>query len=113
MARRQLELSNEVAAELAGAQDQILRTLEEHLDCGIYLRGNVVTLDGEADAIEAYLPAELSDEELDALVATAIRETGAESPRDMGRAIQHVMSAAGGRADGRRVSGKVKEALTA
>ena len=65
----------------------------------------------EAAAIEAYLPAELSDEELDALVAAAIQETGAESPRDMGRAIQHVMSAAGGRADGKRVSGKVKEAL--
>ena len=65
----------------------------------------------EADAIEAYLPAELSDDELDALVTAAIQETGAESPRDMGRAIQHVMSAAGGRADGKRVSGKVKEAL--
>jgi uncharacterized protein len=65
----------------------------------------------EAAAIEAYLPAELSDHELDALVAAAIQETGAESPRDMGRAIQHVMSAAGGRADGKRVSGKVKEAL--
>ena len=45
MARRQLELSNEVAAELAGAQDQILRTLEEHLDCAIYLRGNMVAFD--------------------------------------------------------------------
>ena len=66
----------------------------------------------EAAAIEAYLPAELSDEELDALVAAAIAETGAEGPRDMGRAIKHVMSAAGGRADGRTVSGKVKEALT-
>ena len=53
MARRQLELSNEVAAELAGAQDQILRTLEDHLDCAIYLRGNVVTLDGDADAVQA------------------------------------------------------------
>ena len=53
VARRQLELSNEVAAELAGAQDQILRTLEEHLDCAIYLRGNVVTLDGDADAVQA------------------------------------------------------------
>ena len=53
MARRQLELSNEVAAELAGAQDQILRTLEEHLDCAIFLRGNVVTLDGDADAVQA------------------------------------------------------------
>jgi uncharacterized protein YqeY len=67
----------------------------------------------EAAAIEAYLPAELSDDELDALVAAAIAETGAESPRDMGKAIKHVMSAAGGRADGKTVSGKVKEALTA
>jgi uncharacterized protein YqeY len=65
----------------------------------------------EADAIEAYLPAELGDAELDALVAVAIAETGAEGPRDMGKAIKHVMTAAGGRADGRRVSGKVKEAL--
>ena len=47
MARRQMELSNEVAAELAGSQDHILRTLEEHLACDVYLRGNVITLDGE------------------------------------------------------------------
>jgi uncharacterized protein len=65
----------------------------------------------EASVIEAYLPAELSDPELDALVADAVRETGAEGPRDMGRAIKHVMAAAGGRADGRKVSTKVKEAL--
>ncbi len=67
----------------------------------------------EAAAIEAYLPAELPDAELDALVAGAIAETGAAGPRDMGKAIKHVMAAAGGRADGRRVSGKVKEALSA
>jgi uncharacterized protein YqeY len=67
----------------------------------------------EASAIEGYLPAELSDAELDALVAAAIAETGAEGPRDMGKAIKYVMSAAGGRADGKTVSGKVKEALTA
>ena len=66
----------------------------------------------EADAIEAYLPAELSDAELDALVASAVRATDASSQRDMGRVIKHVMDAAGGRADGRRVSSKVKEALT-
>src|SRR3954471_22723578 len=65
----------------------------------------------EARAIEAYLPAELSDSELDALVAAAVAQTGASSPRDMGQVIKHVMSAAGGRADGRRVSTKVKEAL--
>ena len=66
----------------------------------------------EAGVIEAYLPAELGDVELDALVAQAIEATGAEGPRDMGKAIKHVMEAAGGRADGRRVSTKVKEALS-
>jgi uncharacterized protein YqeY len=65
----------------------------------------------EAAAIETYLPAELSDEELEALVSAAIAETGASSPRDMGKVIKHVMGAAGGRADGKRVSTKVKEAL--
>jgi uncharacterized protein YqeY len=54
----------------------------------------------EAAAIEAYLPAELPDDEL-----------GASGPRDMGKVIKQVMAAAGGRADGRRVSNKVKEAL--
>ncbi|MEA2310040.1 MAG: uncharacterized protein QOE28_8 [Solirubrobacteraceae bacterium] len=65
----------------------------------------------EAAAIESYLPAELSDEELDGLVAAAVAETGASSPRDMGRVIGQVMAAAGGRADGKKVSTKVKEAL--
>jgi phosphate starvation-inducible protein PhoH and related proteins len=60
VARRQLELSNEVAAELAGAQDQILKTLEEHLSAEIFLRGNVVTLDGDAEAVQ--------------LAATVVRE---------------------------------------
>ena len=44
-------------------------------------------------------------------MAAAIAETGASSPRDMGQVIKHVMGAAGGRADGKRVSTKVKEAL--
>jgi uncharacterized protein YqeY len=66
----------------------------------------------EAGVIEGYLPAELSDSDLEALVAAAIADTGASGPKDMGRAIKHVMAAAGGRADGRRVSSKVKEALT-
>ncbi|HEY8625265.1 MAG TPA: PhoH family protein [Solirubrobacteraceae bacterium] len=51
--RRTIELDNAVAAELAGSEDSVLRTLEEHLDCEVYLRGNVLTLDGEASAVEA------------------------------------------------------------
>jgi phosphate starvation-inducible protein PhoH and related proteins len=50
--RRQLELDNAVASELAGSGDVVLRTLEAHLDCDVFLRGNVLTLDGEADAVE-------------------------------------------------------------
>jgi uncharacterized protein YqeY len=65
----------------------------------------------EAQVIETYLPAELPDGELDALVSRAVAETGATSPRDMGKVIKHVMAAARGRAEGRRVSIKVKEAL--
>src|SRR5215208_5357131 len=65
--------------------------------------------DYEAGLIDAYLPAELSDAELERLVERAVTETGAESQRDMGKVMKHVMAAAGGRADGRLVSTKVKE----
>jgi uncharacterized protein len=68
--------------------------------------------DFEAQLIETYLPAELSDEQIEELVGAAIAETGAESQRDMGKVIKHVMAASGGNADGRLVSTKVKEALS-
>ena len=51
--RKQIELDNEVAAGLAGSQDSILRALEGHLDCDVFLRGNVLTLDGDLSAVEA------------------------------------------------------------
>jgi phosphate starvation-inducible PhoH-like protein len=51
--RQQLELDNAVATELAGAQDAVLRTLEQHLDCDVFLRGNMLTLAGGEDAVEA------------------------------------------------------------
>jgi phosphate starvation-inducible protein PhoH and related proteins len=54
LTRRQLTLDNTVAAELAGSEDAILRELEERLGCDVYLRGNVLTLDGdEGDVREA------------------------------------------------------------
>ena len=67
--------------------------------------------ESEARLIEGYLPSELSDEELDALVRDAISETGARSPRDMGQVMKAVMAKAGGRADGKRASARVREAL--
>jgi phosphate starvation-inducible protein PhoH and related proteins len=61
--RAQLELDNAVAAELAGSNDAVLRALEAHLDCELFLRGNIVTLEGDADAVEAgkAVVTELSD----------------------------------------------------
>ena len=50
--RAQVELPNEVAAELAGTHDEIMKTLETHLDCDIFLRGNVLTLDGSESDVE-------------------------------------------------------------
>ena len=50
--RKQLELDNAVASELAGTGDTVLRALESHLDCDVFLRGNVLTLDGEEEAVE-------------------------------------------------------------
>ncbi len=47
MARRQLTLENDVAAELAGSEDTVLRELEERIGCNVFLRGNVLTLDGD------------------------------------------------------------------
>jgi uncharacterized protein len=67
--------------------------------------------EGEAELIAGYLPAELGDDELDALVRAAIDEAGASSATDMGSVMRLVMPRVGGRADGKRVSGKVREAL--
>jgi uncharacterized protein len=67
----------------------------------------------EAAIIEAYLPEQLSDEELHAIVGDAVAETGAASPKEMGRVMSAVMPKIQGRADGKRVSAIVKEKLTA
>jgi uncharacterized protein len=67
--------------------------------------------ESEAALIAGYLPAELDDSALDAIVAAAIAETGATSPRDMGQVMKAVMARSGGRADGKRASTRVREAL--
>ena len=51
--RTQVELSNEVAKELAGPGDAIMKTLEGHLGADIFLRGNILTLDGDATDVAA------------------------------------------------------------
>lgn len=65
----------------------------------------------ELAVLEAYLPRALTPEELRAAVAEAIRETGATSPRDMGKVMSRLMTVLAGRADGKLVSELVREAL--
>jgi hypothetical protein len=65
----------------------------------------------EAELISGYLPAELEDSELDALVTDALAETGASTPKEMGQVMKVVMGRVAGRADGKRVSARVREAL--
>jgi uncharacterized protein YqeY len=69
--------------------------------------------ESEADLIGTYLPAELDDAELDAIVSDAIEETGVRDPKQMGQVMKAVMARVDGRADGKRASARVREALEA
>jgi uncharacterized protein YqeY len=67
--------------------------------------------ESEARMIEEYLPQQLSDSELDELVTAAIEQAGASGPGDLGKVMSALMPRVGGRADGKRVSGAVRERL--
>ena len=66
----------------------------------------------EAEIIGSYLPEQISDEELSAIVGDAVAESGASSPKEMGKVMSLVMPQVKGRADGKRVSAVVKEKLS-
>jgi uncharacterized protein len=65
----------------------------------------------EAEIIASYMPEQISDEELGAIVGDAVAESGASSPQEMGKVMSLVMPKVKGRADGKRVSAVVREKL--
>jgi len=69
------------------------------------------TEESEAAIIEVYLPAELPDDELRAIITDAVAEVGATSPKDMGQVMKAAMARVAGKADGKRVSTIVQEVL--
>jgi uncharacterized protein len=86
-----------------------LEAADAYRDAG---RAEQASVEGfEAELIEAYLPEQLSDQELAELVEAAIAETGAAEQRQMGQVMSALMPKLGGRADGRRVSAAVREKL--
>ncbi len=72
-----------------------------------------VSEEREAELIAGYLPAQISDSELSAIVGDAVAESGATSAAEMGKVMALVMPQVKGRADGKRVSAAVKEKLIA
>lgn len=66
----------------------------------------------EAELIASYMPEQLSEDELQAIVGDAVAQSGATSPQELGKVMALVMPKVKGRADGKRVSGAVKEKLT-
>jgi len=107
------------AEEKEGKGDEVAalqRERKRRLDAAEALReggraDQAAAEEAEAKLIEGYLPEQLSDSELDELVAAAIDETGASEPKDMGGVMKALMPKVGGRADGKRVSQAVREKL--
>ena len=115
-------------AEVAGTQvkelsdDEVLRVLAKeakkrkeaaaaYTEAG---RGELADQENaELEVLEAYLPAQLGDDDLRALVAEAIAETGASGMQQMGQVMKVAQAKVAGRADGGRVAALVKESLLA
>ena len=66
----------------------------------------------ELEVLQEFMPEQLSEEELDAIVSDAVAESGASSQKEMGKVMSLVMPKVQGRADGKRVSAVVREKLT-
>ncbi len=76
-------------------------------------RNDLATIEAdEISVLEHYLPEQLGDAEVDALIDQAIRESGAASVRDMGKVMNLVKARALGRADMGKVGAKVKARLS-
>jgi uncharacterized protein len=118
--RLRLVLSELQKAAKDGSDDELAvlrRERKRRLDAAAQFRdaGRAELAEGEqaeAEMIAAYLPAELSEDELRAIVADAVAETGATSPKEVGAVMKAAMAKTGGNADGKRVSGLVREALS-
>jgi len=118
--RLRLVLSELQKAAKEGGDDEVAvlrRERKRRLDAATQFRDAgrdelAAAEEAEAELIAGYLPAELADDELRAIVSRAVAEAGAASPKDMGKVMKLVLAEVAGRADGRRVSAHVKEALS-
>lgn len=120
LAALRLLLSELQKAEKDGRDDELtvlrrerkrrLEAAEAYADAG---RADLEAKErSEADLIGTYLPAQLDESRLREIVERAVSDSGAQSVKDMGLAMKSAMAAVDGRAEGKRVSELVKEALS-
>ncbi|HPP35773.1 MAG TPA: GatB/YqeY domain-containing protein, partial [Clostridiales bacterium] len=105
----QTEKDNRITLDDDGVTDVIAKEVKKRRDVlPEYERSGredlVRDLKVEIDTLMKYLPQQLTEEELEAIVRQTVEETGASSPRDMGRVMQAVMPKVRGRADGKIVN---------
>jgi len=108
--RRELEEADVVKA-IATYARKVKDQLESAREAG--REDLAARAEAELALVGDYLPAELSDDELETVVRGAIAEVGAASPRDMGQVMKAVMPKVAGRAEGGRISALVKKLLSA
>ncbi len=103
--------SGDEIAVLQRERKKRLEAAAAYADAGRYEQAEAEKL--EAELIAEYLPAQLSDEELNQLVADAIAATGATEQKQMGQVMGALKDKVAGRADGKRVSSAVRDQLGA
>ncbi|HEV2944140.1 MAG TPA: GatB/YqeY domain-containing protein [Solirubrobacteraceae bacterium] len=103
------EGSDDELAVLRRERKRRLEAAQAYREAGLQDRAG--SEESEAELISTYLPAELSEAELESIVAQAVRDSGAQSVKDMGQAMKQAMAVVDGRADGKRVSGLVRASL--
>ena len=115
---KQVEVDSRIELDDAGILGVLEKMVKQRRDSvsqfGQGGRQDLVDIElAEIDVLNAYLPEQLDDAELDALIDEAIQATAAESIRDMGKVMGIIKSKAAGRADMGAVGAKVKGRLGA
>jgi uncharacterized protein YqeY len=113
---KQREVDERIVVDDAGVIATVEKMIKQRKDSISQFekagRDDLVAIEvGEMTILQAYLPAQLSDAEVEAAVAAAVASTGASGPQDMGKVIAALKAQLTGKADMGKVSGLVKAAL--
>jgi uncharacterized protein YqeY len=112
----QVEKDNKVSLDDDGVLEIIAKEVKKRRDSLSEFEKSgredlIGTIKSEIEILLQYLPQQLTEEELEAIVRQAVKDTGASSPRDLGKIMQAVMPQVKGRADGKVINEIAKRIL--